>query len=141
MKPFKFLLLALLFVVPLLVMASIQEEPTSPDEYIALFDSLEGLLILMSLATPLLTNLINSIVKLTGKAVQILSWLSGLLLALLGFYFQLGMFVEIEIWQALLIGLSAGLISNGLFDIGLVKAILKMVGVKTVNSKPIQQAK
>src|SRR5690606_35771824 len=124
-----------------LVMASIQEEPTNPGEYIALFDSLEGIVILMSIVTPLLTNLINSFAKLTGKAVQILSWVTGLLLALLGYYFNLGMMSGIEIWQALLIGLGAGLVSNGLFDIGLVKSILKMVGAKKVNNKPIEKAK
>ena len=139
MKQLKFLFLALLFLTPLFLLA--QEDPETSDDYIALFDSLEGIVILMSIVTPLLTNLINSFAKLQGKGVQILSWATGLLLALAGYYFNLGMMEGLEIWQALLIGLGAGLVSNGLFDIGLVKSILKMVGAKKINNKPIEKAK
>lgn len=139
MKQLRLLFLVLLFLTPLFLLA--QDDPENSEDYIALFDSLPGIVLLMSIVTPLLTNAINSLVKLSGKAVQILSWVTGILLSLVGYYFNLGMFSEVEIWQALLIGLGAGLISNGLFDIGLVKSILKMVGAKKVNNKPIEKAK
>ena len=69
-----------------------------------------------------------------GIAVQIFSWLVGVCITLAGWALNLGFLDGLSIWIALLYGAGASLAANGVYDTGLVNAvinvILKLFGVK-----------
>ncbi|MCG8310738.1 MAG: hypothetical protein MI975_25335 [Cytophagales bacterium] len=67
-------------------------------------------------------------------AIQIASWVTGLILAMLAWILKLGFFADIlEWWQALIIGAGASLAANGVFDTGLITWIFSLVGIRTKN--------
>ena len=73
---------------------------------------------------PFVTQLIKKAIPNAPSLVfQVISWGIGFVLALIGWYFNLGFLAGIEWYIALLYGLGAGLISNGIFDTGIINAI------------------
>lgn len=72
----------------------------------------------MAGAIPVITQLIKSVLKTDSKLVnQIISWATGLVVALFGWKFGLGYLAEVGWVEAVLYGLGASLASNGVFDI------------------------
>lgn len=70
------------------------------------------------------------IFKTSGFASRFLSWIVSILLALLGWILQAGIFAGLPWYWIFLYGLSAGFIGNGIFDIGIIKAILSIIPKK-----------
>jgi hypothetical protein len=78
---------------------------------------------------PLVTEFFKRLLNASGLAAQIISWVTGVLLALFGFFLNLGIFAPMEIWQALVTGLAASLAANGVFDTGVVEWFLRLIGI------------
>lgn len=80
---------------------------------------------------PMATEWFKSIFKLEGLKAQIVSWTIGLFLAMIGWFLQLGIF-ETTWYYALIIGFGGSLVTNGIFDTGLVTWLLQAIGVLSV---------
>lgn len=78
---------------------------------------------------PVVTEGIKSLIKkeLPSWANQLISWIVALLIALFGQFFNLGVFADVNWWQSLIIGIFAGLASNGIWDINIVQQLLKLI--------------
>lgn len=62
---------------------------------------------------------------------QILSWLISIVLALVGYWFQWGLFEGLDIVWTLVTGFGVGLVANGIFDVTLVQAFLSAIKLNT----------
>jgi len=65
--------------------------------------------------------------KLPAWLNLVISWATGFLVAVGAHFLNLGVFGEFNIWQTLVTGFGAALATNGVFDSGLVVAILKLI--------------
>lgn len=81
------------------------------------------------------TSIINRIFDVGNDYKQLISWLVAVLLGIIPYYLELGIFAGVDWYVALLYSLGAGLVSNGLFDIELVKDILKKIGLEPKDKK------
>ena len=77
---------------------------------------------------PFLTELFKKIPGIPSLVVQIISWLLGVILALIGWKFNLGFLEGLTWWVAALYGAGAGLVANGVFDTGVIDWILGIFG-------------
>jgi hypothetical protein len=84
-------------------------------------------------AVYVITDLIKNYIP---AAAQVLSWVIGVVFALLGWYLELGLFVEMTWWLAGITGFMVSLAVNGVYDSGWIEAawnlIKQMFGVKPV---------
>ena len=124
MKKVLFLISALLIIGSGIVFAATQGTDSELfGSYFASFASLVG-------AVPFVTEFLRGLFKLEGGiGIQIISWLTGVALAFIGWGLGLGMFVGMIWWHVLVIGVGASLAANGFFDTGIVLAILKALGI------------
>lgn len=60
----------------------------------------------------------------SGLVMQVISWVTGLVITLLGWWLNAGFLAELSMWQAMIYGAGACLASNGVFDTGMVSAII-----------------
>lgn len=76
---------------------------------------------------PFITEAFKKLVGVTpGIVIQIFSWLIGLILTGVGWYFGLGFLHGIEWYYALMYGIGAALASNGIFDTGMITWLMSM---------------
>jgi len=64
-----------------------------------------------------------------NKWKQYLSWLVGILLSAVGFFFQWGVFAGLQWYYIIIYGLTAALVANGLFKWDFLKSILEAIKV------------
>jgi hypothetical protein len=76
------------------------------------------------------TEFVKALFKIKGSWAQYLSWLIAVLMALFGFWLKLGIFSDLSLIWALVYGFAAGLISNGVFDISIIQAIINAIRKK-----------
>jgi hypothetical protein len=69
---------------------------------------------------PILVNWLKSAFKAEGIGAQILSWITGVIISLIAYAVNLGIFEGLTWWQAAIMGLGGSLASNGIFDAGLI---------------------
>lgn len=110
------------------VVTTVQSPPES--DFALNFATFASFVVLVNLSVQFLKNLF----KAEKLVAQIISWLMGLILALIGWYFNLGFLSGLEIWLALLYGFGASLVSNGVFDTGLVSWFLSLFHKKEVTN-------
>ena len=128
-KVFVLLLMALL-VVPVMVFA--QGDVIVPDsEFSTYFASLAAMVSLVTL----IISWLKTYLKMSGTAVQIVSWILSIALSYVGFFFNIGLFASIQEWWVIgILGFAIGLAANGFANIALIKAILKAIGL--LKTKP-----
>lgn len=123
-KLFSLILLctAALLVLPFAVLAQ-GPDPSAPvDVSAALFGSLAVLAGAIVPATGYLTALLK-----VGQGKQLTSWVVALLLGFGAYYFKLGIFASFGPATTALYSFAAGLIANGLADIGWVQGALEAI--------------
>jgi len=94
------------------------------------FETFSALVALTAMIIPFVVEIFKLIPGLPSLAKQIVSWLIGVLAAYLGWQLKLGFLGDLSWYVALLYGLGAGLIANGVFDTGIVTFILETLGLK-----------
>lgn len=72
------------------------------------------------------TQFVKRIINTSGSWTVVLSWVVSVGLAFIGWWFKLGMFEGLSVLWVFIYGLAAGMVSNGVFDIGVVKMILSL---------------
>lgn len=109
----------LLFVVaPLALLAQNGGEPPIGGAFADMFLSIPAL----AAAIVAITAFVKNAFGTEGLVTDIVSWGASIPLALIGWYFGWGMFAEIPIWVAILIGISTAVYVNKGYDIFTVAA-------------------
>lgn len=103
------------------------EEVLGIDNIEAYFASLAAL---SAIVLPV-TQFFKNIFKSSGNWTKYLSWVVSIGLAFVGWWLNLGMFEGIKIVWVVVYGIAAGLVSNSVFDIGILQAILSLFKSKT----------
>lgn len=94
-------------------------------DIIAMFGTFAALVAAIPVITQAIKKLINK--DLPGWANQLISWGISILVCFFGWFFDLGILADVNWWQTLIVAAGAGLASNGLFDINLVKQLLELI--------------
>jgi len=114
------------FITPMMTMAetvaNAAVETSTSIDIGSYFTSLTGLVSLVILVTQFLKKLI----KTEGLKTQILSWIVSVVLAVVGYFLQLGIFIDLAWYWILIYAVSAGLIANGIATKQVVEAILSL---------------
>jgi len=137
MKLFKVVLL-LIFIVGGTLGLMAQEAPADFIDFIVRFDVFVGSLGGLAVVSVWLTGLINGLIPNVKSWIkQIVSWIVPTVFALIVTYlFKVGFLVDKGILEVLIFGVGAGLVSNGIFDIGFVKAAVNWLIDKIIPKKP-----
>jgi hypothetical protein len=118
MKKFLFLmsLLIFVFVVPVFAQAS----PDPPTGIIGSFATIAGVVSL----TLLITGWIKTALKLVGKWARWVSWAVAIVISLVGWMLNFGLFEPLTWYIAIGYGFGIGLVANGLFTADTIQLIL-----------------
>ena len=103
---------------------------SSPIDFQASFATLTAFIVVI----PVVVEFIKKIIPKNSPSliIQIVSWVTGIALAMLAWVLNLGFFAELSQWyEALAVGVGASLVANGVFDTGLITWALNMIGIKT----------
>ena len=95
------------------------------------FESFSALVALTAMIIPFFVEIFTKLIPgLPSLVKQIISWLIGVLAAAVGQQLNLGFLGGLSWYIALLYGLGAGLVANGVFDTGIVTFIFEKLGLK-----------
>jgi hypothetical protein len=97
-----------------------QGDPPNPDGVIGYISTFAGAVLLVNLTTGWIKNLL----KWQGNAAKYLSWAIAVIISILGWLLNLGIFAPLEWWSALVYGLGIGLAANGAFKTEVIQQIL-----------------
>jgi len=125
-----FFFLTALLIMPIALMA--QDTGTIDPNIPEYFTTLLGISTLVTL----LVGFVKKWLKLTGFWAQLVAWLMGIAVAYIGWIFKWGIFSEVILWYVPLIyGVAVGLVSNGIFNIEVVKSILRLFKLEPAKNK------
>ena len=95
------------------------------DKLVLVFTTFATFIATINVVTGFIKNLFKT--KGTPKLfIQIMSWIIGVILALIAFKLNLGFFSELNLVESLIYGVGASLASNGVARTGLLKTIIKI---------------
>lgn len=98
---------------------------TDYDSMIATFAGFAGCVVLLTEGIKALFP------KMEGLVTQIVSWTVGLAAAMLLWWLDAGFVADVEWYIALLYGLGASLVANGISDTGLVQWLIGLIAKKS----------
>lgn len=107
---------------------------TEPVDYEAAFATFAALVAVIPFVVQAVKKLIPAIEK-SSLATQIVSWVTGLVVTMVGWIFNLGFLNDLEWWMAILYGLGASLAANGIFDTGFIEWFIGLFKRKSLNDK------
>ena len=109
-------------------LAFAQDLPSSPEETTHSFMEYVFTFTIFLAVVPFVVELIKKIVKPTKGGINLLiSWLTGVVIAILCFVFDIGVFKDFTLFQAVVTGFGASLATNGVYDSGFVNLVLKFL--------------
>ena len=128
----KFMMFLFLLLIPVAIFA---QEPVinPPTNWLEVFASINvwlGSLAGVSAVTVFLAAFVNTLFGTKGFWKQIVAWGIAFILLAVGNLVNIGFMAELNVWLTIAYGLAAGFISNGIFDVELVKAILRALKIE-----------
>lgn len=111
----------------------IAQDPQPPEDWIG---AVSGFSLFMTTLggiaalTVFLAAAANKVLNTVGFVKQLVAWLIAVLLAVLGNVLNIGLTAELPWLTTILYGVAAGFVANGIFDIELVRAILKKLKIE-----------
>jgi hypothetical protein len=102
-------------------------DPTGGVDILQYVQSMAAMLVLI----PIIVEFANMVLKIHGLGLQILSWVIGIAISIVAQLLDLGIFADLVLWQAAVVGLGASLAANGVADLGFIQSILKLIGINT----------
>ena len=132
-KIMKGVLLSLLLLLPFgMLIAQVVDPPTDVVDLVVNFNTFVGSLAGYAAVAIFLTGLINGWSKLTKSWMkQVVSWVVPVILVVVvSLLLKAGFLAGESFIKILIFGLGAGLVSNGIFDIGFVNTIVNWVVLK-----------
>lgn len=123
MKKFVKYLVAVLALFVAIPLFAADGQPVAPENFFTSFAALVAVI-------PLVVEAAKSLLKPDNKTViQIISWITGIAVTMLGWWFNLGFLGGLLWWNALAIGFFASLAANGVYDTGFYEWLLKVLGI------------
>jgi len=122
--------LFLLMVIAIPVVAQEIEPPTNWLDLFANINKWLGSLAGVAAVTVFLAAVVNTLFRFTGFLKQLTAWIIAIILLVVGNLVNMGFMAELNWLHTLIYGLAAGFVSNGIFDIELVKTILKALKIE-----------
>lgn len=121
---------ALMFV---LILPTFGQAVEPPSDWLQVFANIN--LWLASLAgvaavTVFLAAFVNTLLKTSGFVKQIVAWIIAILLLVVGNLVNMGFMAELNWLHTIVYGVAAGFISNGIFDLETVRAILRALKIE-----------
>lgn len=128
----KFIMFLFLLLIPVAIFA---QEPVinPPTNWLELFANINvwlGSLAGVSAVTVFLAAVLNTLFGTSGFWKQIVAWIVALILLIVGNLINMGFMAELNWLNTIVYGLAAGFISNGIFDVELVRAILRALKIE-----------
>lgn len=95
--------------------------------------SLINTLFILSSAVVLLSEAATRYTKVNGTLAQIQSWVISIIIGIFCAWLNFGIFKGVETKGGILYGIIIGLISNGIFDLQIVKTFLEKIKLKVIS--------
>ena len=92
--------------------------------------SLFNTIFTLSGAVIVLSEYVSRFTKADGKWARLQSWTVAILLGIFASWLNIGIFHDMDWKGGLLIGIITGLVSNGIFSIDSIKAILETLKIR-----------
>ena len=121
---------AMMFV---LILPTFGQAVEPPSDWLQVFANIN--LWLASLAgvaavTVFLAAFVNTLLKTSGFVKQIVAWVIAILILVIGNLVNMGFMAELNWLHTIVYGVAAGFISNGIFDLETVRAILRALKIE-----------
>ncbi len=116
-----------------LVLPTFGQSVEPPTDWLNLFANINvwlGSLAGIAAVTVFLAAEVNKLLKLEGFWKQLMAWIVAILLMVVGNLVNLGFMAELDWLHTIVYGIAAGFISNGIFDLETVKAILRALKIE-----------
>ncbi len=116
-----------------LVLPTFGQSVEPPTDWLNLFANINvwlGSLAGIAAVTVFLAAAVNKLLKLEGFWKQLMAWIVAILLMVVGNLVNLGFMAELDWLHTIVYGIAAGFISNGIFDLETVKAILRALKIE-----------
>lgn len=125
----KYFNLALLFVVmllatPMCYALSPGDLPAEDTDYSAIFATTAAFMVVL----PVIVEALKKAFKVDGGFwAQFIAWITGIVVALFGYFFNIGLFADVNWWQSIIIGFLCSLGANGVFDIPVISWLIQTI--------------
>lgn len=121
---------ALMFVLILPTFGQTVEPPTNWLELFANINVWLASLAGVAAVTVFLAAFLNTLLKTQGFVKQLVAWIIAILLLVVGNLVNMGFMAELNWLHTIVYGVAAGFISNGIFDLETVRAILRALKIE-----------
>jgi len=121
---------AMMFVLILPTFGQTVEPPTNWLELFANINVWLASLAGVAAVTVFLAAFLNTLLKTQGFVKQLVAWIISILLVVVGHLLNMGFMAELNWLHTIVYGIAAGFVSNGIFDLETVKAILRALKIE-----------
>jgi len=121
---------AMMFVLILPTFGQTVEPPTNWLELFANINVWLASLAGVAAVTVFLAAFLNTLLKTQGFVKQLVAWIISILLLVVGNLLNMGFMAELNWLHTIVYGIAAGFVSNGIFDLETVKAILRALKIE-----------
>ena len=101
--------------------------PELPDNLFEVFTTFLTLVAVIPVVMEFLKTILKKTEHTSDTLVLILSWVTGIVVTMFGWFFQLGFLAGIEWYYALLYGFGASLAANGVADTKIIQWIFSLL--------------
>lgn len=122
-----------IFVFLFLTLSIYAQEVAPPDSWLSLFANINqwlGSLAGISAVTVFLAAALNTLLKTEGFWKQLVAWGISIILLVAGNLVNMGFMAELNWFHTIIYGVAAGFVANGIFDIELVRALLRALKIE-----------
>ena len=124
----------MMFVFLILSIPLVAQVVSPPTDWLDLFANVDtwlGSLVGIAAVTVFLTAAVNTLLKVQkGWIKQVVAMIVSLVLLGIGNVINMGFMAELNLWHTIVYGLAGGLLANGIFDITLIRAILRLLKIE-----------
>lgn len=128
MKKMLFVLMMMIVAIPVF-----GQDVGPPTNWLDLFANINvwlGSLAGVAAVTVFLAAVVNTLLKTEGFFKQLVAWVIAILLLVAGNFANMGFMADLNWFHTIVYGVAAGFVSNGIFDIALVKLILQALKIE-----------
>lgn len=123
----KFIILSIMMLIcTISVFAQVVEPTETPTDYTAVFSTFAALVAFIPIVVEFIKKLFKTTSATNSLIIQISSWVIGIVITMVGWYFKLGFLDGVQWYFALLWGVAASLAANGIADTQVIKAIFSL---------------
>lgn len=127
----KLMIVVFLIFLSIPIIAQVIEPPANWLDLFANINKWLGSLAGIAAVTVFLAAAVNTLLKTKGFVKQLIAWIIAIILLAAGNLVNMGFMSDLSWFHTIIYGLAAGFLSNGIFDIYLVKLILQALKIES----------